>query len=124
MVIGANLGVQSAAHRKKKRSLMFSVTAADCIWTYYRGSGKGGQKRNKTDNCVRVQHEPSGAMAYSEDGRSKQHNKVDAFKKMVNTLEFKVWHKLKIDAYMDQVDIEEPNEQGTVVKRKLRGDEV
>lgn len=108
----------------KKRTLLFSVTGADCKWTYYRGSGKGGQKRNKTDNCARVQHEPSGAMAYSEDGRSKEHNKVDAFKKMISTPEFKVWHKLKIDAANGLVEIEEPNDQGTIVKRKLRMDEV
>ena len=32
---------------------LFTVTANDCTWTYYRGSGPGGQKKNKTSNCRR-----------------------------------------------------------------------
>jgi protein subunit release factor B len=31
----------------------------------YRGSGPGGQHRNKTDTCVRFTHIPSGLVASS-----------------------------------------------------------
>ena len=50
------------------KTLLFSVTAGDCKWDYYRGTGSGGQKKNKTSNCVRCTHTASGAVGKSEDG--------------------------------------------------------
>ena len=38
------------------KELLFSVTAADCDWQYIRGTGPGGQKRNKTETKVRCVH--------------------------------------------------------------------
>jgi protein subunit release factor A len=40
----------------------------------YRGSGKGGQHRNKTDSAVRVVHRATGTTAIVEHGRSQWHN--------------------------------------------------
>ena len=78
------------------KKLLFSVTASDCRWDYFRGSGKGGQKKNKTDNCARCTHVASGAVGKSEDGRSKDHNRKTAFERMANTSEFKAWHRMEI----------------------------
>lgn len=78
-----------------EKKLLFSVTAKDCRWDYYRGSGKGGQKRNKTSNAVRCTHLSSGAVGKAEDTDSQQKNKRLAFKRMAESKEFKVWHKLE-----------------------------
>jgi protein subunit release factor B len=78
------------------KELLFSVTAKDCEWDFVRGSGKGGQKRNKTSNAVRCRHLPSGALGYAEDERSQLHNKRLAFVRMANTTEFKKWHRLEV----------------------------
>ena len=43
----------------------------------YRGSGKGGQHRNKTENAIRATHLPTGLQA-SSDGRSKEANRKAA----------------------------------------------
>lgn len=108
------------------KQLLFSVTAADCEFDYYRGSGKGGQKRNKTDNCVRCTHKPSGAVGKSEDGRSQRKNKLNAFLKMAKTAEFKRWHRLetakrtgqqleterKVYAEMKKIRVEGKDESG------------
>lgn len=75
---------------------MFSVTASDCRWDYYRGSGSGGQKKNKTDNCARCTHIASGAVGKSEEGRSKDQNRQKAFERMASTTEFKLWHKTEV----------------------------
>ena len=76
-----------------KRELLFSVTASDCEWSYTKGSGNGGQKKNKTSSAVHCAHQPSGARGYSEASRSQLDNKKDAFVKMVGTKEFKSWHQ-------------------------------
>jgi protein subunit release factor B len=73
------------------KEFLFSVTKKDCDFKYYRGSGGGGQKKNKTDNCCQCTHKASGAQASSEEGRSKDFNTKNAFKKMTQTKEFKNW---------------------------------
>jgi protein subunit release factor B len=76
--------------------LLFSVTASDCQFDYFRGSGKGGQKRNKTSSGVRCTHIESGAVGVSDETRSQHQNKQIAFNKMSQTEEFKRWHKKKV----------------------------
>ncbi len=75
------------------RELLFSVTASDCDWSYTRGTGNGGQKKNKTSSAVHCKHRASGARGYSEASRSQHDNKSDAFAKMCATPEFKTWHR-------------------------------
>lgn len=107
-----------------KREKMFSVTAADCRFIAKRGSGKGGQKRNKTSNAIQCFHDPSGAMGESEDGREQSLNKRLAFERMAKSPEFQSWLKLKIEAGLGHVDITEQTDQGNPTTRKLRMDEV
>lgn len=78
------------------KKLLFSITASDCEFKYTKGSGAGGQKRNKTSNAVHCIHKPSGAHGYSEASRSQRANKEDAFEKMAKTKEFKNWHKVEV----------------------------
>ena len=78
------------------KELVFSVTAKDCEWSYARGSGKGGQKRNKTSSAVRCVHTESGAVGQSDDTRSQHRNKRIAFRRMAQTKEFTVWHKIEV----------------------------
>lgn len=78
------------------RKLLFSVTASDCDWSYTKGTGAGGQKRNKTSSAVHCMHRPSGAHGYSEASRSQHENKADAFAKMASTPEFKSWHQREV----------------------------
>lgn len=73
------------------KQLMFSVTANDCEWAYTRGSGNGGQKRNKTNSAVHCMHRPSGAHGYAEDTRDQRKNRELAFKRMAETEVFRDW---------------------------------
>jgi len=78
-----------------KKRLLFSITAKDCRFDYYRGSGAGGQHRNKTDSAVRCTHILSGAVGKCEESRSQHKNKAQAFGKMAKTKEFLAWHKIE-----------------------------
>ena len=73
------------------KELLFSVTLNDCDVQTKRGSGKGGQNRNKRDTAVRIVHRDSGAVGESEEERSQHQNKRTAFIRMTNTAEFKKW---------------------------------
>lgn len=67
------------------------MTAEDCEWQYFRAGGKGGQKQNKTSSGARVIHHPSGARGESREERSQLQNRKLAFRKMVETAQFKIW---------------------------------
>src|SRR5207248_2974059 len=43
---------------------------ADCRFDIARGSGPGGQKRNKTSNAVRLTHLPTGIHVTATESRS------------------------------------------------------
>lgn len=74
---------------------VISLTAKDFEWSYTRGTGKGGQKKNKTSSAVYCTHKPSKSQGYSEASRSQADNKVDAFKKCVNLPSFQAWLKME-----------------------------
>ncbi len=82
---------------KKKREKILSLTAKDFEGDYYRGSGTGGQKKNKTESACRCRHLPSGALGACEDSRIQKENRQEAFKRMTETSEFKAWLQLQID---------------------------
>lgn len=79
----------------RHKELLFSVTAKDCDWQYLRGTGPGGQKRNKTESKVRCVHRASGAIGESDQTRSQHENKRIAFLKMSETKAFKTWHRIE-----------------------------
>jgi len=84
----------------KEKELLFSVTAKDFDFSYTKGTGKGGQKRNKTETAVHCKHRESGARGYSDATRSQHKNKIDAFTKCIETKEFKAWHRLETNKHM------------------------
>lgn len=89
------------------------MTKDDCDWAYTRGSGPGGQKKNKTSSAVHCKHRASGAKGYSEASRSQLDNKRDAFVKMVETDVFKSWHRMEVARKMGVLDlVERAVEQG------------
>jgi hypothetical protein len=53
-----------------------------CRVDIFRGSGPGGQKRNKTSNAIRLTHPPSGINALAGEFRSQQVNKIHALRRL------------------------------------------
>lgn len=80
---------------------LFSVTTADLREERYRGSGAGGQNRNKRDTGVRFTHEPSGAVGESEAERSQVQNRREAFRKMASSPRFIMWAKAQGQARIE-----------------------
>ena len=90
------------------RELLFSVTSKDCKWEFLRGSGKGGQNRNKVSTACRCTHKASGAVGYAEDSRSQLTNRRAAFKRMAATETFRKWQRLEAARRMGKlVEVDE-----------------
>jgi protein subunit release factor B len=84
------------------RELLFTVTAKDFDETHIRGSGPGGQNRNKTSTGVRLHHRASGASAEATDDKSQHRNRIEAFRRIRETPEFKRWFREMVRATQGQ----------------------
>lgn len=62
------------------------VRKADLRIEYFRGSGKGGQNRNKRDTACRITHKETGLSATAEEHKSQGQNRKAAFKRLTDQL--------------------------------------
>jgi protein subunit release factor B len=69
----------------------FSVRISDCREEAFRGSGNGGQKKQKTSSGIRLTHEASGVQVEDESTRSQHKNRVNALHKLANHPKFRAW---------------------------------
>jgi protein subunit release factor A len=74
----------------------FSYTKRDFRLDWYSGSGAGGQKRNKTQNCLRLTHLPSGITVVAADHKERPANQKAAFRRLKPLLE--KWIREQIDS--------------------------
>ncbi|MFI5334446.1 MAG: peptide chain release factor family protein, partial [Chlamydiales bacterium] len=72
---------------------------ADLVERFILGSGKGGQKINKTSSCVYLKHLPTGIEIKCQQERSRELNRYYARKLLCERLEEKV---LKIKSERQQ----------------------
>ncbi len=79
-----------------KRELLFSITKKDLRLDYYKASGAGGQKKNKTSSACRITHSDSGAVGNCSEHRGQAANKKEAFRRLVASDKFKKWHKVEV----------------------------
>ncbi len=59
----------------EQRMLSLGIDPADLLEKFVRGSGAGGQKINKTSNCVFLKHLPSGIAIKCQMDRSREMNR-------------------------------------------------
>jgi len=63
------------------------IKESDLEWQATRGSGKGGQARNKTSNAVQMRHKPSGLTVRVESERSQSQNRQTAIRLLAARLQ-------------------------------------
>jgi hypothetical protein len=107
------------------KEILFSVTAKDLRFDYYRGSGAGGQHRNKTESAVRCTHPDSGAVGQAEDSRSQHDNKKLAFRRMAESKKFQDWCRLeacRVTGKLAEIEEYLDREMATNIKVEFKQD--
>ncbi len=70
------------------RMKQLGVVDKDLNESFVRGSGRGGQKINKTNNCVYLIHEPSGIVVRCHREREREINRFLARRALCDELEW------------------------------------
>ena len=73
-----------------KKANELGVFEKDVVESYVVGSGKGGQKVNKTSSCVVLKHVPSGTIVRCQKHREQSKNRLSAYKLLILKIEDQV----------------------------------
>lgn len=71
----------------EERMLRLGIKEDDLIEKFILGSGKGGQKVNKTSSCVYLKHIPTGIEVKCQRERSREMNRFYARRELCDKLE-------------------------------------
>lgn len=59
----------------ERQTVDVTLLEGDIEWTYMRGTGPGGQNRNKLETACRARHRPTGIVVRCESERKREQNK-------------------------------------------------
>ena len=89
------------------KELLFSVTKNDLEVDWFSGTGCGGQYRNKHQNCCRIRHKDSGAIATGQSQRDRVSNLKEAMENLTKSPKFKAWIEVRVgEVTGEKADIE------------------
>lgn len=80
---------QEKWEKLNRRMEKLGIHEADLCEQFIRGSGKGGQKINKTASCVQLRHAPSGIEIRCQQSRLQASNRFFARRDLCDKLEEK-----------------------------------
>jgi hypothetical protein len=70
-----------------------------CEVETFRGTGPGGQKRNKTSSAVRIRHRPTGLAGQSDDSRSQHANRRAALHRLRERIALEIRRPVRLEGY-------------------------
>ncbi|HKE18743.1 MAG TPA: peptide chain release factor-like protein [Kofleriaceae bacterium] len=85
--------------RDELLGLADAALLAQCGVDRLRGSGPGGQKRNKTESSVRLRHGATGLAALSGESRSQHENQARALRRLRERIAFDLREPVELDGY-------------------------
>lgn len=72
--------------RKKPFATDLKTIQRESEVSFYKSSGPGGQKKNKTETAVRLHHLPSKLIVIATEQRSQLQNRIVAFRRLQRKL--------------------------------------
>ncbi len=70
-----------------EKAKQLKILPEDIVEQFVRGSGKGGQKINKTSSCVLLKHLPTGIEVRCQKHREQSKNRLSAYKLLILKIE-------------------------------------
>lgn len=95
-----------------ERMKVLGVYERDLDETFVRGSGKGGQKVNKTNNCVCLLHRPTGIVVKCHREREREINRFLARRALCDELD----HRLNGAPSPRQLEVIRARKRGSLLK--------
>ena len=74
-----------------KRMARFGIRESDLREIFIRGSGRGGQKINKTSSCVQLLHAPTGIQVKCQQTRSRALNRFLARRELCEKIAERIY---------------------------------
>lgn len=96
----------AVSHNKQQQHV--TLDPADVEESFMRGSGKGGQHRNKTSTACRLKHIPSGLTVRVESERSQAQNRALAWSELEKRL-----NNIALDKSIVALNIDRKKQMGT-----------
>ncbi len=78
---------ESKTKELERRMVELGIRAEDLVEKFIHGSGRGGQKLNKTANCVFLKHIPTGISVKVQRSRSREVNRFLARRELCDRIE-------------------------------------
>jgi len=102
------------------KELLFSVTIKDCDIQTFTCGGKGGSGKDTSNNGVRLVHRDSGARGEARDSRNQLQNKRAAFRRLVESAQFKSWHRTETARRLGQLRDIDKNVDKAMLPQNLK----
>lgn len=77
------------------RIKLLTLTKDDFEFQPFRGTGNGGQNKNKVETCMRITHRPSNTTTTACVHRTQLENKKLAFEKLCKDKKFLTWLRIE-----------------------------
>ncbi len=90
LIIMASIITQAKRDELTRRMEKLGIRDEDLVERFVKGSGKGGQKVNKTSSCVYLFHEPTGVEIKCQQERSQALNRFFARRELCDRIEEKI----------------------------------
>ena len=105
----------------EERKLLFTLSKenGDFVVQPSKGTGNGGQKKNKTMSACRIIHPASNTVSECQEERSFTQNKKKAFSRLLEKESFKAWHKLECMRRNGEMAIIEESVEKAMVPEKI-----
>lgn len=88
--MGKQYVTQSKRNQLAVRMKKLGVREQDLVEKFILGSGRGGQKLNKTSSCVHLRHVPSGIVIKCQRERSRALNRFLARRRLCDRIEERI----------------------------------
>lgn len=95
---------------------MFELDRKELRFDWFSGTGKGGQHRNKHQNCLRLKHLPTGIQVTSQGHRDRPSNERDAIEKLTLRVKSFLHPEVQKERYKAKTEIRVYKEHLNLVK--------